>query len=368
MTEAEIPVESVETSVYTIPTDSPEADGTFAWTDTTMVLVQIKGGGRLGTGYTYGSAVTGELIKQTLAPLLVGRTFASVRSAWSELVLRLRNIGRPGIGSMAVSALDCALWDLAARLVDQPLHTLLGAVRDRVPLYGSGGFTTYTPEQTANQVGGWLAEGFVRVKIKIGEDWGCHDTRDLERISQVRELIGPDVDLFVDANGGYTVAQALRLTPIFEDLDVVWFEEPVSSDDLAGLRSVRDGFRGDVAAGEYGYDLAYFRHMCDAQAVDCVQVDVTRCGGISELLRIAALAEQCGLEVSGHCAPYQHAPVLAAVPNMRHLEWFHDHVRIEQQLFERAATLTKGELVLADDAPGNGLTWRPEAAEQYRVG
>ncbi|HET9647782.1 MAG TPA: enolase C-terminal domain-like protein [Microlunatus sp.] len=360
-------VESVDASAYTIPTDAPEADGTFAWNDTTLVLVQVRGDGRTGTGWTYGSPVTAALIVQTLAPLLVGRSFADVTEAWTEQVIALRNIGRPGIGSMAVSAVDCALWDLSARLVDQPLHQLLGAVRDRIPLYGSGGFTTYTTGQLADQLTGWGAEGFPAVKIKIGEGWGSNDRRDLNRITQARDLIGPDVELFVDANGAYTRSQALRLAPIIAELGVTWFEEPVSSDDLHGLHLVREAFRGDVAAGEYGYDLAYFRHVLDASAVDCLQVDVTRCGGITELVRIAALAQERGLQISGHCAPHQHADVLAAVANLRHVEWFHDHVRIEQMLFDRTACLTKGELHLDEGSPGNGLTWRAEAAEPYRV-
>jgi len=175
------------------------------------------------------------------------------------------------------------------------------------------------------------------------------------------------VEVFVDANGGYTRDQATRLAPVFDELGVRWLEEPVSSDDLVGLEEVRGACHAEVAAGEYGYDLAYFRHLFDAGAVDCAQVDVTRCGGITELLRIARLADEYYLDVSGHCAPHQHAAVLAAVPNLRHLEWFHDHVRIEELLFEGAQPVVAGELPLDDAAVGNGLTWRAREASPYRV-
>ena len=357
----------MEASAYTVPTDAPEADGTFAWDDTTLVLVQVAGGGEVGTGWTYGSLVTAVLVRNTLAPLLEGRIFDEVREAWTEQVRALRNIGRPGIGSMAVSAVDCALWDLAARLAGEPLHRLLGAATSTVPLYGSGGFTSYDSDQLDRQLRGWLDHGLRRVKIKIGECWGANQARDLQRVRQTRDTVGPGVDVYVDANGGYTVDDAIRIAACLDEFDVGWFEEPVSSDDLTGLARIRLAFEGDVAAGEYGYDLAYFRHLLDADAVDCVQVDVTRCGGITELLRIASLADQYGFDVSGHCAPYQHAAALAAVDNLRHLEWFHDHVRIEQRFFDRASTMTGGALELDDDAPGNGLAWRPSAAAPFRV-
>jgi L-alanine-DL-glutamate epimerase-like enolase superfamily enzyme len=360
-------VGTLTASAYTIPTDAPEADGTFSWTDTTLVLVQASGGGQIGTGWTYGSRVIVQLIQDVLAPLLGGRRLGSVAEAWQLQVRRLRNIGRPGIGSMAISAVDCALWDLAARSAGLPLHELLGARRGWIPLYGSGGFTSYDAGRLRDQLHGWAADGFPAVKIKIGEDWGSNEARDLERMEQARAAIGPDVQLFVDANGGYTRDQVRRLAPALNDRGIAWWEEPVSSDDHEGLRKARELFAGDIAAGEYGYDLAYFRQLCDARAVDCVQVDVTRCGGITELLGIAALAAEYQLEISGHCAPHEHAAVLAAVPNLRHLEWFHDHVRIERLLFDDGPELVKGELVLDKDAPGHGMAWRAADAEPYRV-
>ena len=361
-------VSGVEATAYTVPTDQPEADGTIAWQDTTIIVVQAHADGVVGTGWTYGSAAIASLVEQTLAPVVTGTDALANVATWSAMVMSLRNIGRHGLAGMGLSAVDCALWDLKARLLGVPLHLLLGANRDRVPLYGSGGFTTYTDDRLENQLRGWVDDdGMKRVKIKVGESWGACQRRDLDRVRQARDVIGPDVALFVDANGGYDVGQAVRVGQDLDHLGVSWFEEPVSSDDLAGLGVVRRAVRADVAAGEYGDGLEYFHAMCGAQALDCLQVDVTRCGGITELLRIAAVAAGAHLEVSGHCAPNQHAPVLAAVPNVRHLEYFHDHVRIERLFFDGVRHPVHGELPLEPEQPGNGLSFRPDRAERYRL-
>lgn len=360
-------VTGVEATAYTVPTDGPEADGTFAWHDTTLVLVQARAEGVVGTGWTYGSAAIASLVRDPLAPVVTGASALATAAVWQDMVRALRNIGRPGMGAMALSGVDCALWDLKARLLGIPLHGLLGAARESVPLYGSGGFTSYDREQLEAQLRGWLDAGLPAVKIKIGEAWGRRQARDLERVRQAREIIGPRVELFVDANGGYAVGQAVRVASELDALDVRWFEEPVSSDDLDGLRTVRTRTRADVTAGEYGDSLDYFARMCAADALDCLQVDVTRCGGITELQRIAALAAAAQLDVSGHCAPYQHASAMAALPNLRHLEYFHDHVRIERLFFEGAEAVTDGQLPLHPNRPGTGLTLRTEAVQRFQV-
>ena len=207
-----------------------------------------------------------------------------------------------------------------------------------------------------------------RVKIKIGESWGTRLGRDLDRIAFARDIIGPGVELYVDANGGYTRKQAVRMARAMADQYVTWFEEPVSSDDLDGLREVRDQVTPDVTAGEYGYDLPYFARMVDAQAVDCLQADVTRCGGFTEWQRAAAVAAARGLEVSGHCAPNLHAHVAAAIPNLRHLEYFHDHARIESMVFDGALDPSGGVLRPDPARPGLGLTLKESDAAPFRVG
>jgi L-alanine-DL-glutamate epimerase-like enolase superfamily enzyme len=364
----EITVDRVTAAAYEIPTDQPEADGTLAWSSTTLVLAHVGGGGQTGTGYTYAGAACRPLIEGPLASAVSGRAVLDIGGAWQAMVRAIRNLGRPGLVSCAISAVDTALWDLKARLLGVPVCRLLGMARTAVPIYGSGGFTTYDDATAQAQLEQWADKWAIpRVKIKIGESWGGHPGRDLARIRFTRKVIGPRAELYVDANGGYTRKQAVRIAHAMAEHDVSWFEEPVSSDDLDGLREVRDQVEPDVAAGEYGYDLAYFGRMTDADAVDCLQADVTRCGGITDWLRVADVAAARSLQVSGHCAPNLHAHVAAAVPNLRHLEYFHDHARIEGMLFDGALDPHGGVLRPDLTRPGLGLLLKHADAEAFRV-
>jgi L-alanine-DL-glutamate epimerase-like enolase superfamily enzyme len=363
------PVDQVSAAVYEIPTDRPEADGTLAWSATTLVVAHVSGGGRTGIGYTYASGACKPLIEGPLAAAVTGRDVHDIGAAWQAMVRAVRNLGRPGLVSCAISAVDTALWDLKGILLGLPVATLLGKTRAQAPVYGSGGFTTYDETTARAQLEQWTGGlGIPRVKIKIAESWGAAPGRDLARIAFARQVIGPDAELYVDANGGYTRKQAIRMARAMAEHDVTWFEEPVSSDDLAGLREVRDQVDPDVTAGEYGYDLAYFGRMVDAGAVDCLQADVTRCGGFTEWLRVAAVAAARGLQVSGHCAPNLHAHAAVAVPNLRHLEYFHDHVRIESMVFDGALRPRDGALRPDASRPGLGLRLKDGDANEFRVG
>jgi len=350
---------------YTIPTDAPEGDGTIAWSSTTLVLAEASADGVTGIGWSYGPAAAAHVVTDLLAPVVDAIDPDDTPAAWLAMQQRLRNAGRPGVAGLALSAADNAIWDLKARCHNLPLAGLLGTARHQVPVYGSGGFTTYDDQQQHRQLVGWTEQGIPRVKMKIAESWGTDEARDLERMAAARKSIGDDTELFVDANGGYDRKQAVRMMRAAGDLDVRWFEEPVSSDDLDGLGVVRDQVTADVTAGEYGYDLSYFERMVGY--VDCLQIDVTRCGGISEFLRVAATAAATGLDVSAHGAPHQVLAVAAAVPNLRHVEWFHDHVRIETMLFDGTVAATGGDAPVNLTEPGNGLTFRATVAEPYRV-
>jgi L-alanine-DL-glutamate epimerase-like enolase superfamily enzyme len=368
-TRVDLPVGRLEATAYTIPTDRREGDGTITWDSTTWVIVRVATddpSAPTGLGWTYAPAAAARLVDDLLAPMVTGLSALDVGGSWRAMVRSVRNAGNPGLVSMAISAVDTALWDLKARLLDLPLHRLFGAVRDDVAVYGSGGFTTDPETLLRDQLRGWVDQGIPRVKIKIGESWGTKVRRDLERVAVARQTIGPDVELFVDANGGYDAQQAVRLARRLDELGVVWFEEPVSSDNHVGLRRIRASIDPDVAAGEYGDGLGYFAHLLGADTVDCAQVDVTRCGGYTEWLRIAALAAAYGLDVSGHCAPTLSAPVAMATPNMRHLEWFEDHVRIEGRFLEGFPDPGGGSIT-PDESPGHGLALRDDDLATYRV-
>jgi L-alanine-DL-glutamate epimerase-like enolase superfamily enzyme len=360
----EVPVEAVEAAAYTVPTDAPEADGTLSWEATTIVVVHVEAGGRVGVGYTNADEATATLIAGKLAGVVAGADALAPPALWAEMVSATRTLGRPGIVSMAISAVDTALWDLKARLHDVALCTLLGQVRSTVPLYGSGGFTSYSDERLAEQLAGWVEAGIPRVKMKVGSD----PEADPERARRARAAIGDDAELFVDANGAYSRKQALQLAHRFrEQAGVSWFEEPVSSDDLEGLRLLRD--RGPagmaIAAGEYGYDATYFTRMLSAGAVDVLQADVTRCGGITELVRIDGLCRGNQVPLSLHCGPAIHAHPATALDRLVHLEYFHDHVRIEGLLFDGLPALREGCLLPDPGRPGNGLELKKADAERF---
>jgi len=361
----EAPIRRVVAGAYDIPTDAPEADGTLEWDSTTLVIVRIEAAGETGLGYTYSDASITRLISGKLAPVIDGRSAFDIAGAGAALWRSVRNLGRSGLAATAISAIDTALWDLKARLLRVPMARLLGMCRDEVAVYGSGGFTSYSDAQLQTQLAGWVERDGCRwVKMKIGSE----PTRDPHRVKVARSVIG-DAGLFVDANGAFAAKQALRLAVQMAEYDVTWFEEPVSSDDLAGLALMRaDGPpRMDIAAGEYIYTQDDAQRLLRRPSVDVLQADVTRCGGISGFMKLAALCEARHVDLSGHCAPALHLHVACGAARLRHLEWFHDHVRIEHMLFDGAPVAQDGCIRPDLSQPGYGLVFKERDAEQFEV-
>lgn len=355
-------IRSLTAQSFEIPTDALEADGTLWWNKTVLVVVEIEAGGMTGLGYTYCSGACTEIVDSVLAGVLRAQSAFAIPELHAAMMAAVRNLGSRGVCACAVSAVDVALWDLKARLLDLPLVALLGEARQAVPIYGSGGFTSYTNARLCRQLASWVDElGCRWVKMKVGSN----PEEDPARVRAARTAIG-DAGLFVDANGAYARKQALRLAEIFADCGVSWFEEPVSSDDLAGLRLLRDRSPAgmDIAAGEYGFEPFYFRRMLAAGAVDVLQADATRCGGYTGFLKAATLADAWGMPLSAHTAPALHLPVCCAAPRVRNLEWFHDHVRIEQALFDGAPAAAGGEIRPSRDRPGHGLIFRRQDVER----
>jgi L-alanine-DL-glutamate epimerase-like enolase superfamily enzyme len=358
------PVAAVRAAAYTIPTDAPESDGTFAWEQTTLVVVEVEGAGERGLGYTYGDASVAGIAAGALARAVEGVDVLDTVAAHARADAALRNTGRTGPGAMALSALDVALHDLKARVLGVPLWRMLGAVRDRVPIYGSGGFTSYDDRRLHDQLAGWVAEGIPRVKMKVGRD----PAADEHRVDVARDAVGDGIEVMVDANGAYERRQALLWAERYAARGVTWLEEPVSSDDVQGMALVRDHAPAgiEIAAGEYVWREPDALALIGA--VDVLQVDVTRCGGITTALRIDALARARSLPTSIHCAPALSVHAAAAMETLRHLEYFHDHVRIERMLFDGVAEVgAGGVLVPPVDRPGLGLELRHADAERYRA-
>lgn len=360
-----VPIDGIDVAAFTFPTDAPEGDGTLTWNSTTIVVVEAHAGGDVGLGYTYAPDAAATLVYEELAEVVRDLDAMNVRRAWNAMVRAVRNVGRPGIASAAISAVDAALWDLKARLLGLPLYRLLGAVRDDVPLYGSGGFTTYDVARLREQLAAFVAQGFDRVKMKVGS----HPRDDVRRVEAAREAIGSETELFVDANGAYARKRALAMAEAFASAGVTWFEEPVSSDDLEGLRFLRDrGPAGmNIAAGEYGYDLFYFRRMLEAGAVDVLQADATRCLGITGFLDAGALSAAHDMDLSGHTAPSLHLHAMLALPRAAHLEYFWDHARIERLIFEGVPEPRAGRLAPDPSRPGLGLTLKRADARRFAL-
>jgi L-alanine-DL-glutamate epimerase-like enolase superfamily enzyme len=360
-----VPLEAISVRAFTVPTDAPESDGTLEWRSTTLVLVELGAAGERGLGFTYADTATARVIHEHLIPELLGKDAWSIEACWERQWSIVRNIGAAGVCAMAISAVDCALWDLKARMLKMPLITLLGAARRTIPVYGSGGFTSYTLAKLREQLSGWVDAGLPAVKMKIGRD----PEADSERVRSAREAIGDTAGLFVDANGAHSRQSARLHAETFGAFGVSWFEEPVSSDDLDGLCWLRTVCPAgmDITAGEYGYDARYFRRMCAAGAVDVLQADATRCGGVTGFLRAAAIADAFQLPLSSHCAPSIHVHVGCAAPRMRHLEYFHDHVRIEQMFFDGALIPVNGCMTPDLTRPGIGLELKESDAARYAV-
>jgi L-alanine-DL-glutamate epimerase-like enolase superfamily enzyme len=362
-TRSGVSVERLSVAAYEVPTDGHESDGTLEWDSTTIVVVHAYADGETGLGYTYAPAAAGLLVEEKLARLVEGADALAPAAAWETMARSLRNAGRPGIGFCALAAVDTALWDLKARLLGLPLVDVLPRVHAEVPVYGSGGFCSYPLERLREQLRGWVEAGIPRVKMKISRE----PERDPERLDAARQAIG-EAELFVDSNGALRPKQALGWAErLRREWGVPWFEEPVSSADLEGLRLVRDSGPGglDIAAGEYAYVLADFRNLVGA--VDCLQADVTRCGGITGLLHAAGLAAGNGLDVSAHCAPQLSAHAFCAVARARHLEYFHDHVRVESLLFDGVLEPGHGALRPDRSRAGHGLELRSAGAAQFAL-
>jgi L-alanine-DL-glutamate epimerase-like enolase superfamily enzyme len=361
-----IRIDRVDVRVCRMATEHvPESDGTAEWRATTMVIVEPRAGGVAGLGYSYIDAAAAAVVRDLLAPAIAGLDAYALPTAMAAMLHAVRNHGRPGLVACAISAVDIALWDLKAKLLGVAVGTLLGAARPSVPVYASGGFTSESLDQLAAELSAYVAAGHRRVKIKVGRE----PRNDEDRVRVAREAVGAGVELMVDANGAYARKEALAMAERFAARGVDYFEEPVTADDLEGLRLVRDRAPAGmaIAAGEYGYDAWYFRRMLDAGAVDILQADATRALGITGFLQANALCAAHGVPLSSHCAPALHAHADAAAGQLVHLEQFRDHARMEATLFEGVPAVTEGAVAFDPARPGLGLVLQRREADRHAV-
>jgi L-alanine-DL-glutamate epimerase-like enolase superfamily enzyme len=361
----DIRISSGLVQAFTIPTESRESDGTASWDSTTIVTVELQAGSHTGIGYAYAHEAAAKVAEYLVQREVLSTDVFSIPETHLRMDRAVRNMGRPGLVSSAISAIDNCLWDLKARVLNLPLLHLLGPARLQVTAYGSGGFTSYSDEQLINQMSNWASEGFSCVKMKIGRE----PERDVHRIKEVQKALQGKAKLYVDANGAYHPKTALEKSREYGDLGVVWFEEPVSSDDRAGLRFVREHCPAGicVAAGEYAYVPDDFRELIQAHSVDVLQADGTRCGGVSNFLMASDVCEMFHLPLSAHTAPSLHATLCCALSPAMNVEYFFDHYRIEQMIFEGAIPARNGMLTPDLTRPGLGLELKQADAAKFRV-
>lgn len=358
-------IRDVAVKVYKIPTDQPESDGTLKWSSTTMVVVELHAGNKTGLGYSYAHESTAKTIQTDLSELLVKRNVMDIPAIVADMKRVIRNQGMAGISMMAVSAVDIALWDLKAKVLDLPLCTLLGQRSESMLVYGSGGFTSYSVSQLEQDMRNWRSMGLKHVKMKVGRK----ADQDVRRVKAAREALGTETEIFVDANGAYSTKEALYLAERFADQKVTWFEEPVSSDNVEGMRTIKQKAPPPIriAAGEYGYNPEYFKRFVAPQAVDVLQADATRCGGISGFMEIGLLCDTMQVPFSSHCAPSVHLHAAVSLPEFLIAEYFHDHVRIENMLFEGHIKPENGQLEPNLTLPGLGIQLKEQDAEKYKL-
>jgi len=361
-------IEALETMVLRIPTAAPEADGTLEWRATTMLIVEaVTRSGERGIGYSYTSAAAGGVVDDQLADIVVGRRPSETLQVWDAMARAVRNVGLPGIAAAAISAVDTALWDLRARLAGEPLFRFIGAHRTKVPIYGSGGFTSFSERELTEQLAGWLAQGIPRVKMKIGMEDGARPDADVVRVRAARKAIGPEAELFVDANGAYTRRMAIEQAHRFAEYRVSYFEEPVPQRRLDDLKAIRAAAPMAIAAGEYSYTREDTRDLLASDAVDVVQADATRCLGVTGWMEAASMAAGHATQLSAHTAPSLHAHLGCAAPAIAHVEWFADHVRVEPMVFDGVLAPVDGYLRPDPAAPGLGLAIRRPDVDRWRI-
>jgi L-alanine-DL-glutamate epimerase-like enolase superfamily enzyme len=300
----------------TIPDPGPGAKGR------SQLFVHVKcDEGIEGLGVTAGSRAVRAVVEHDLKGLLIGQDPFCIEKLWNDMFWRVRGVGRKGIAFCAISAIDIALWDLKAKALGLPLYRLLGPFRDSVPVYGSGGWTNFSEDELIREQMGYVERGMRAVKMKVGKDFGTAELEDLARLEAVREAIGDDVELLVDANNGYYAKQAVRMASEFEEYDVGWFEEPVLADDIEGLAEVARSTSIPVATGEHEYTKYGFKDLIARGGADIVQPDVGRVGGITEWMKVAHLAHSFNLPVAPHAYQLVHLHLACATPNLKIVEY-----------------------------------------------
>ena len=319
--------------------------------------------GMTGIVPAQGGALNKVLIEDLLKPYVIGEDPLNTERIWEQMYWGSLSSGRRGAAISAISAIDIAIWDLKGKILNQPVHKLLGGHRDTVPAYGSSINRNYTQEELIKEATGYVKSGFKMIKMKIG---GRDPNEDLERIKLVRETIGLNIDLAVDVNNGWSLKTAIRMAQKIERYDIYWLEEPILADEMDNLAKLADETSIPIAVGENHYTKWEFKELMEQGAVEIVQADIGKCGGVTEFIKIAAMADAYGLPVCPHGSAYISVPVVAAVPNglfSEYIQGIHDPMG---QVFIDPIKARNGK-VIPSNKPGFGLELNEEAIERLKV-
>ena len=351
-------IRAIDVHLVSMPVAGGLTDATRKVEEIGFLIVRVHTQqGREGIGVTYhevGGEATRELILRNMVPRLLDRDPLQTEVLWWEFFHYLRGVGRKGLMYCALSAIDIALWDLKGKFFDLPLYRLLGGNKTSVPVYASGGWTSYDDNQLVDEMRSIVSRGFKALKFKVGVEGGQNINRDVVRVRKVREAIGPDIKILVDANNCFDAATAVQLANRIRDYDISLFEEPVFADDIPGLSRFRRGTDIPLATGEHEYTKFGVRDLLLNEAADIVQADGARAGGYTEMLKIAALTQAWNVKFAPHAMENIHLNLMAALPNGFMLERLLMFEDLTQAVFKNAPVPVDG-MMHVPDLPGLGL-------------
>lgn len=346
----------------TIPPLVPGAKGSMG------LWIHIKTDeGTEGLGVGTGNLAIRAVIENNLKDLLIGQDPFNIEKLWNDMFWRVRGYGRKGVAFQALSTVDIGLWDLKAKALGLPLYRLLNPMFEKVPIYGSGGWTNYDEKELVAEQTGYVDRGIPRVKMKVGKDFGQSEREDIARLNAVRKAVGDDVEIYVDANNGYYAKQAIRMSRMFEDYDVKWFEEPVIADDIEGLAAISRATTIPVATGEHEYTKYGFKDLIARGAVDIVQPDIGRVGGVTEWMKAAYLAHAFNLPVAPHAVQLVHLHCAMATPNLKVVEYLGSVEKNDDFFYTDYPKPVNGTWAPYPDKPGLGLELNPNVVAEHSL-
>ena len=330
-----------------------------------LVVVEIEtASGITGMGYLHllNSSLlrtTGLCIEEAIAPIILGRDATAVEAIWRDIWQATLTAGRGGITTMGQSAIDIALWDIVGKAAGMPLHRLWGHYRSEIPIYGSGCFRQMGGDGMIEKAQGFVARGFKAIKMQVAH---VHDLKtDLSNVRRMREALGPDIDIMVDVNMGWTADIAIQMGRKFEEYGIYWLEEPVTADDFAGYMRVANALDMRVVGGETHFTRYDLRPFFENPCCPILQPDPMR-GGLTELRKIAVLADTWGMQMAPHLFPELNVQVMASIPNGIWAE----HMGLLDDLWVDPPAIANG-MITAPERPGHGLAFKPEMLREYLI-